>query len=162
MSLSSIKKFLTSVGLCLLSCGIFHNTTFAQATFSYKIADSIAPFFSSAKPIKHFSSLPYDQLDTATYPFVDMKQLADAKTRFVGYITKMKSDGYNAISLDDVNHLVTLDSLHIYSPNDPVYIRNKAYQTYFAGLIAEAKKQNLKVFITTDMPFYTNAIQTYV
>lgn len=143
----------------ILSMALFFSSMVSAADFQYRIADAISPFFDAQKPIRHFSSIPYDQLDLATYPYVDTDQLAESKVRFLRYLEILRESGYDAITLDDVVHMVTLELIHIYPPNSPIALRNSVYKSYFRELISLAKKRWFRVFITSDMPFYTPEIK---
>ena len=140
---------------------IFYNFAFGENFLEIKISDCIAPFFDKDKEIKHYSNIPYYQLDLKNSPYVDQKQLEDSFERYKNYLQKLKEAGYNAISLDDVNHLLLLKKLKIYS-GSVIEKRNTIYISYFHKLINEAKKQWLQVFLITDMQFYTKEIKKYV
>jgi len=45
------------------------------------------------------------------------------------------------------------------SANSDIEKRNKIYLKYYKELIKIAKKNNLKVYITTDMQFYTRLLE---
>jgi len=140
----------------------FSTAVGTAADFQYRISDAVAPFFDVQKPIRHFSSIPYDQLDLPKYPYVDTDQLAESKVRFLRYLETLREAGYDAVTLDDVSHMVTLDALRVYPPESPIFLRNSAYKAYFRDLIALAKQRGFRVFVTSDMPFYTREIKKWV
>jgi len=95
----------------LLIIFLFINIVYGYDFLELKMSDCIAPFFDQDKEINHYSSLPYYQLDLKTNPYVDTKQLDESLEKYKFYLQKLKSAGYNAISLDDVNHLLLLSKL---------------------------------------------------
>lgn len=139
----------------------FLNFAFWEDFLELKMSDCIAPFFDSNEEIKHYSSLPYYQFDLKQEPYVDIQQLDDSFENYKIYLQALKKAGYNAISLDDVNHLLLLPKLWIYNWTDKEK-RNQIYISYFYKLLDEAKNQWFQVFLITDMQFYTDEIKKYV
>lgn len=132
------------------------------ANFDIKMSDTISPFFSEQKEIRHYSNIPFYQLDLyKENKLVDFKQLNDSKEKFKEYILLLKENWYNSISLDDINHLLLFEKSWIYN-NSEVQKRNKIYLEYYKELINVAKNNNIDVFLTTDMQFYTDLLEKYV
>ncbi len=127
--------------MILVSPFIVPNIGSANDGFEYRISDAIAPFFDAREPVRHTLSIPYEQLDMPEYPYVDTDQLAQSKVRFIRYLGLLSKSGYNTITLDDIAHMVTLDSIGIYDPKSPVFLRNSIYKTYFRELTRIAKQQ---------------------
>jgi len=127
--------------------------------FEIKMSDCISPFFDRNKKIEHYSNIPYYQLDLYDNGnLVDKKQLELAKSRFIEYIDIIKQNWYNSISLDDLNHLTIFKKDWFYR-NTYLENRNKFYQKYFKELVKIARNNNIDVYITTDMQFYTNLLE---
>lgn len=127
--------------ITFMSPFVFPNIGSANERFEYRISDAIAPFFDARESVQHTLSIPYEQLDMPQYPYVDTDQLAQSKVRFIRYLSLLSKSGYNTVTLDDMAHIVTLDSLGIYTPESPIYLRNSIYKTYFRELTRIAKQQ---------------------
>lgn len=125
-----------------------------------KMSDCISPFFDDNKTINHYSSIPFNQLDLDTKDLVNKNQLQESKIRFEKYVKILKENWYNSISLDDLNHLLLFEKSSIYKWTR-VEKRNKIYLLYYKDLVKIAKKNDLDVYIVSDMQFYTEALLSY-
>ena len=134
------------------------STQVGNANFEYKISDAIAPFFDQYKPIKHYSSIPFYQLDISSPPYVDEFQFEEIKINFWKYIKNIKEAQYTHISLDDINHLILWEKYQVYQ-NSYKLQRHKRYRELYHFLIGEAKKEHIWVFLTSDIQFYTQEIE---
>lgn len=112
------------------------------------IIDAIGLFFQGYKdaPI-NWSKIPFHHLERDGR--VDCKKFQRIRDHFETFIERVADMGYNAISLDDVAHLVNFDW---YPPELQQKIRE--YQAEYRELIAMARDLRLKVFITTDLMFF--------
>jgi hypothetical protein len=63
------------------------------ANLEIKMSDVISPFFNEQKEIRHYSNIPFYQLDLYKgKDFVDIKQLNESKKRFKEYIILLKEN----------------------------------------------------------------------
>lgn len=129
------------------------------ADLEYKISDAIAPFFDEQKEIRHYSATAFYQMDTSKPPYVDEAHLLKTFKKFQTYISRIKEAGYTHISLDDINHLITAEEYWLYADSPKLY-RNVRYKQFYKKLIQEAQKNEVGVFLVTDMQFYTQEIET--
>jgi hypothetical protein len=119
----------------------------------FYIIDATSPFF-----VKHprtrinWSKVPYHNLERNGK--VHKKTYNKIRGYFSRYIKKISAIGYNAISIDDLSHLVVLK-------NYPPQLKKKihAYQKHFKRMFAIARRYNLKIFVTTDIMFYNRWIE---
>lgn len=129
--------------------------------FDLKMSDCIAPFFEQEKEIQHYSNIPFYQLDIDKEPYVNLNQLSRIETRYIEYIKKVKKAWYNAISLDDINHLLLFEKIWIYK-NTNYEKRNNIYKEFYTKLIKYANEEWLDVYIISDMQFYTQPMIEYL
>jgi len=122
------------------------------------LIDGIAPFFISenfeeAQTI-NWSKIPFSALekDGAFQSHI----IPLIKKRFNSYIKQVASVGYNAITLDDVAHLVPME-LYPHELNAKIEL----YQDLYGHLFSIASHHNLKIFITTDFVFTNTYIEQY-
>jgi hypothetical protein len=116
------------------------------------IIDAAGPFFKKYKnPVINWSKIPYEHFEQKLNRFQDV--LLD----FEKYIKRISKEGYNAISLDDLCHLVSFD----FYPKEIIHKINN-HRKYFHKFFLIAKKYNLKVFLTSDIMFYNKYIHNKV
>lgn len=132
--------------------------TLCIADFEIKMSDGISPFFQPNQNISSYSNIPFYELDTTSWALVSQKALETSKENFKKYIKLLKENWYNSISLDDLNHLITLKKSWIYK-NSNIEKRNNIYKKYYKELINIARSENIQVYITTDMQFYTDIME---
>lgn len=116
------------------------------------IIDAASPFFSKYKEkIINWSKIPYynleknDQIHKPTY-----RKIFNS---FKKYIKKVSKIGYNAVSIDDLCHLINFNFYH-----EKTKIKIKSYQKRFRILFKIIKKHDMKVFITSDIMFYNKEL----
>lgn len=112
-----------------------------------KIIDSIGPFFINCKKeVYNWSKVPFESIKPKDFP--------DIKKAFIKYIKKVKSLGYDSISIDDLAHLLPLD---IYPKS--LRLKIAGYQKLYNELFKEASKLNLDIYINTDLMFFNKYIK---
>lgn len=149
------KIFLGGVLFFAFVSGVFSLWEYGTGGKFLKMTDAIAPFFEEWKEIKHYSFLPYYQYEHAGW--VDTGALFKSYDRFVAYVEKVTSNGYNAIVLDDINHIVNMKQL--FWKESSIAEKNEVYMALLKKCIAYAKGKWLQVYITTDMQFFNREIE---
>jgi len=119
------------------------------------IIDGTGPFFSGYREeIINWSKIPFSHLESKS----EKKSRVPVKilNRFKKFISQAKNMGYNALSIDDIAHIVPLD----FYPED---LKNRIdlFRATFDEIIKISKKQNMKVFINTDIMFFNKHIEKY-
>ncbi|HMP76272.1 MAG TPA: hypothetical protein PKE12_08255 [Kiritimatiellia bacterium] len=118
----------------------------------WMIVDGIAPFFREVtRPRINWSKIPFADLEVDGLP--DPALLQRIESDFAHYCEMAAAYGYNAITLDDLAHLV----------DHPCYateLRRKIaiYQAFYARLFARAEQHGLRSLITTDLMFFNAAL----
>jgi len=118
--------------------------------------DSISPFCRKLPKEKiNWSKIPFDNLEKNE----EIKKKAGRKILpvFDGYINKVCHEGYNSISLDELQKILIFD---FYNPSLKEKI--KKYRNYYQKLFIIAKKYKMKIFITTDVMFYNDDIKKHL
>lgn len=119
----------------------------------YYIIDAIGPFFHGMKKdVINWSKIPFDYLESESG--VDKAKFKHVRADFDKFTSTVSQIGYNAISIDDLAHLVPMA---IYPKKLNTKIRQ--YQKHFAKLFKLAKAKGLKIFINTDLMFFNPAIE---
>lgn len=150
-----MKKLLKAIFFLIT---FFTIKTLSFADFEIKMSDGISPFFQANQNISSYSNIPFYELDKNTPDLVDKKALETSKENFKKYIKLLKENWYNSISLDDLNHLISFKKSWIYKDSN-IEKRNNIYKNYYKELINIAKNENISVYITTDMQFYTDLME---
>jgi hypothetical protein len=123
----------------------------------YCLIDATAPFFLAldGDGEVNWSKVPFERLENGDG--LNEEKCGRITNAFAKYIEKVKSIGYDSISLDDVAHLVDHT---LYREG----LRKKigAYIGWYERLMAIARLKNMNVFITTDILFFNDEIEAYV
>ena len=121
------------------------------------LIDAIGPFFRGYREGKrvNWSKIPFEHLETNGE--ADRDRLEGITEDLVQVFDRVKSMGYNAVTLDDVAHMLPHPD---YEPE--VNRKLEVYAEYYAEWIRLARERDLNVFITTDFFFSTPAIQLKV
>jgi hypothetical protein len=117
------------------------------------LIDGIGPFFRNLPPGRiNWSKIPFTALECDGQP--DPARFEQIQEDFKRFAERAAQAGYNAITLDDVAHLVTCSAY-------PEELRRKIdfYRTEYRRLFATAQQAGLKVFITTDVMFYHESLK---
>ena len=120
------------------------------------LIDSVAPFCITCNDNEeiNWSKVPFTLLERNNT--LDPATCAAVEKAFNQYCNTVSSLGYNALSIDDVAHLVN-QRFYSLSLNNKI----NSYKEFYARLFAIAQKYALKIFITTDVMFYNDYIRKY-
>ncbi|MBD3384128.1 glycosyl hydrolase family 67 [candidate division KSB1 bacterium] len=120
----------------------------------FYIIDAIGPFFKKQKRTVNWSKIPFFALDKKGE--IKAKRIEKILKRFRRFVSKCSELGYNAISLDDLAHLVTFDFY-------PARLQKKLsiYKSLYSKLFDLAIKEGLYIYINTDIMFFNQAISDY-
>lgn len=122
------------------------------------IIDAASPFFAH-QPDRtsriNWSKIPYDSLERDGK--LPKKRYQRIRSDFYRYIDTVQSVGYNAISFDDVAHMVPL---LLYTTQ----LRKKIskYRRRITKLLRYCVDKNIDIFINTDIVFSNREIRAYV
>ncbi|QEP44421.1 glycosyl hydrolase family 67 [Ectothiorhodospiraceae bacterium BW-2] len=117
------------------------------------IIDAISPFFAThASTTINWSKIPFNRIETDGR--LKKRDYKAIKERFKRYIDQISQIGYNAISIDDLSHMVVMN---YYSPTLKKKIAK--YQRRFRKLLQGVAEHNLAIYITTDVMFYNDDIR---
>ncbi len=130
------------------------------------IHDAIAPFFNpkrlaQRKEPVNWSKINFDLLEQDNAPYVIRSEFARIEKDFARYIRKVQEFGYNAVSLDDLIHLVQFRKLNIYRRDSSFYVRAAQYRKLYAKLFRIAKQHGMKIFLNTDLMFHNRPIDDF-
>ncbi|MBD3181082.1 hypothetical protein GF312_02250 [Candidatus Poribacteria bacterium] len=116
------------------------------------IIDAIGPFFRDYdKDIINWSKIPFENLEIDGK--LDRDKFRQIKRDFSIFIEKVSEIGYNAISIDDVAHLIDFN-FYPESLKDKI----KQYRKELKELFHIARNRGLKIFVNTDIMFYNKGI----
>ncbi len=119
------------------------------------IIDAIGPFFRDyRKKTINWSKIPFSHLEDDDG--LDMTKIKKMSKEFNKFIDRVTDLGYNAISIDDLAHLVIFD---FYDDETKKLITD--YQLEFGKLFDYARSKRLQIFINTDVMFYNRQIEFY-
>ena len=120
------------------------------------LIDGIGPFFKNNQRTEiNWSKIDFSDLDSRG-------ELPPSRTRqieedFRLFTQRASAMGYNAVTLDDLAHLVP----QAFYP-EKLQHKIKQYRTLYRTLFHIANESNLQVFITTDLLFFNNAIEQHI
>lgn len=120
------------------------------------IIDITSPIFvHHPEGLINWSKIPYSSLEQ--YFLYNTQAKVDIEENIIKYLKKVKSLGYNALSMDELSRLVVF-------PFYPKSLKKKMsiYSEYYRYLFKIAKKLGFKIFITTDVMFFNRAIEQYM
>jgi len=118
--------------------------------------DPLGPFFLDyKKKIINWSKIPFENLeiDGSFDTHKALRILDELET----FLTKVKSLGFNAISLDELSHFVTMPFYE-----EDLQNKLKDYQRFYERIIFLAKRYEFKVFVRTDVIPENKAIKKFV
>ncbi len=119
-----------------------------RARPDWLIVDGLAPFFREVNaPRINWSKIPFAELEADGQP--DVGLLGRIEEDFRRFCEQAARFGFNAITLDDLAHLVD-------DPAHPDGLRRKiaVYQETFGRCFEIAREHGLRVLITTDIMYY--------
>jgi hypothetical protein len=120
---------------------------------NYYIIDTLGPFIDSKHPINNWSKIPFEYYEIDNNLDKEFNLIV---SRFKKFIKKIKSIGYNSITLDDLSHIVILD---FYS--DEIKKKLLKFSKLYSKIIDIANYYNIKVFINFDIMYFNNDILKY-
>lgn len=117
------------------------------------IIDAIGPFFRDYDPeVVNWSKIPFTNLESDGQ--VDSGKFNKVRQDFSSFIEGVAELGFNAISIDDVAHLVDYD----FYP-DGLRQKIRQYQHEYSDLFTIARNSDLKIFVTTDIMFFNREME---
>jgi hypothetical protein len=120
------------------------------------LIDGIAPFFHGYRKKRvNWSKIPFSHLETGTGLNSDL--IAAMAEEFERFVTHAAGVGFNAVTLDDVAHLYDWPG---YDP--ALRAKISQYRTWYRDLFALAARAGLRVFLTTDIMFYTTELSQHL
>lgn len=113
-----------------------------------RIIDAIGPFFLGYdKPLINWSKIPFDNLEQANQ--FDWHKFSAISAAFAEFCGKAALLGFNAITLDDLAHIVQ----HSAYPNK-LCEKISHYRQAYKRLFAIANQHKLQVLLTSDVMFF--------
>lgn len=121
------------------------------------IIDALGPFFinESKQSVINWSKVPFSDIETNSRLTKQNRSLI--VENFKTFTTKIAALGYNAISIDDLAHLVRFD---FYDHNTQALLSD--YRTLYSQLFNIAKATNLRIYVNTDYLFSHRDIERYL
>lgn len=120
------------------------------------LTDAIAPFFKGYKNKRiNWSKIPFSHLETGDG--LNLERTATITRQFVRYVGEVAQMGYNAITLDDLAHIADWSGY-----DAPLRALIAEYRRFYRELFRIANAVGLRVFLTTDVMFYTPEIENSV
>jgi hypothetical protein len=113
----------------------------------WRLIDGIGPFFHGIPRQRiNWSKIAFDHIEDGDR--LDPKLWPSIREDFRVFCSRIKADGYNAVTLDDVAHLVP-------DPHYPPGLNEKIqdYRDKYRDLFSIAADHELAVFLTTDFLF---------
>jgi hypothetical protein len=119
------------------------------------LIDGLGPFFHGYHRKRiNWSKIPFEHLETADGLKTDL--ICSIQADFARFARAAADVGCNAITLDDLAHLYPWPHYEA-----PVKAKIQAYGAWYRELFASAAEAGLRVFITTDIMFYTSELARY-
>jgi hypothetical protein len=124
---------------------------------SLRIIDTLSPFFPEipSQADINWSKVPFASLETDGDLSTATQKLIVA--RWQKYLKEVAEMGYNAISVDDLAHLV----VHDFYGGD-LKRRLKQYRRLYTRLFDVAKSKGMQIFVNSDYIFRNAAIETHL
>jgi len=120
------------------------------------LIDGIGPFFRGCdQGVINWSKAPFAQMESGSG--LSAVRRVQIKDDFRSFCRKASDAGYNAITLDDLAHLCIFDFYE-----ERLKSKIAGYRSLFRELFTIAEKLDLKVFITTDLLFFNEAIEEHI
>ena len=117
--------------------------------------DTIGPFFTGIKKKKlNWSKIPFYYLEKQD---LSQKKIQKIVGYFKIFIEKAKDMGYNAVSVDELCYMVDFD---FYDPDLKKKIQR--YRELYNEIFKIAVESQMKIFVTTDIMFYNDSIESYL
>lgn len=122
------------------------------ASQNLRIIDALGPFIEKTdRDTINWSKVPFSNLEVrGRIPAATQKRIIERFDQFTDRIVEL---GYNALSIDDIAHLV---SFAFYQPQLQALLGD--YRRLYKQLFALARKKHLRLFVNTDYLFFNEAI----
>ncbi|MEM7391057.1 MAG: glycosyl hydrolase family 67, partial [Verrucomicrobiota bacterium] len=116
------------------------------------LIDGIGPFFQGLRPGKrvNWSKIPFALIEERGRLQSTMAERIFSD--FVRFLDRSCAMGYNAVTLDDLAHLVDLPEY-----DDGLNLKIGDYQELFRRIMAEAERRGVRIFVTTDYMFFSRS-----
>lgn len=121
------------------------------------IIDTIGPFFTDTpqSDTVNWSKIPFAAIETSGRLTASTRQRIIK--RFTAYVNRVSSLGYNAISIDDLAHIVVC---HFYDDSTKALIAD--YQELYRELFAVSVSVGMRIYINTDYLFTNDIIEHHL
>lgn len=118
--------------------------------------DTISPFFIKSKKKKiNWSKIPFSHIEKqGVLTEKTIEKIVKAFTKFIGSIKTM---GYNSVSMDELCYMISFD---FYS--EELKAKLETYNKLYNRLFRILEKENLDVYVTTDIMFYNDEINRVI
>ncbi len=120
------------------------------------IIDGNAPFFTicETNSEQNWSKIPFHHIDGGSV--ISEKNAGIINESFEKYCSQIVRIGYNTITLDDLPHFI----IHGFYNKDLIN-RLESYRKLYHSLLDIAEKYGLKVYVNTDIMFFSEDISNY-
>ncbi|MEO1618925.1 MAG: hypothetical protein AAFV88_23950, partial [Planctomycetota bacterium] len=120
------------------------------------LIDGIGPFFRHYNKKRiNWSKIPFSSIETSDG--LKPEVVETVPDDFRKLVRRAKSLGYNAVTLDDVAHLIRCEKYA-----DDLQRKIEAYRELFGQLMAIAEEEGLAVFFTMDVMFFNESIREII
>lgn len=117
------------------------------------LIDGIGPFFHRHPKLRaNWSKIPFSHLERDDE--LPAEWWEAIQSDFARFCERVRAVGYNAVTLDDLAHLVDVSCYPA-----PLRAKIRAYREQYRRLFNAARERDLKVFITTDVMFFNEALE---
>jgi len=122
------------------------------------LIDGVAPFFDDAPARKsvriNWSKIPFASLETGGR--ITAERAGVIVKRFREFARRAAAMGYNAVTIDDVAHLVEFG---FYRPE--VRRKIRSYRSLYRRIFRVCERAGLRVYLTTDIMFFNDDLEAY-
>ncbi|MBU2512769.1 glycosyl hydrolase family 67 [bacterium] len=120
------------------------------------IIDAIGPFFVGYnKRVVNWSKIPFRNLECGNH--LDPIKIKMVKEAYSKFLIRISALGFNAISIDDVAHLVEFD----FYP-ESLKIKLREYKQLYKTIFDLTVQKGIKIFVNTDIMFFNPFIEGIV
>lgn len=123
----------------------------------WRIIDGIGPFFATQQGRRriNWSKIPFSDLERDGQ--LDPESRNTITLEFDRFIERIASLGYNAVTLDDLAHV-----LPVVEYPDALARKIAEYRDWYRELFRIAADRDVSVMLTTDLMFYTDCLRSLV
>jgi len=116
------------------------------------IIDAIGPFFCCYdKRVINWSKIPFASLESGDG--LDQSKLQRITEAFERFIERIAEEGFSAISIDDIAHMVSFD----FYP-DPLKRKLAQYRELYRTLFSMVSSRGLRIFVNSDILFFNDSL----